>query len=96
MCYMLCGPVDSAGIDLFLCPPVASMLYMHPRWLRICCLGRNLKIHMPPPPPPGDLHDVYAPPGGARSLFRPELRIPVPPAAFMMCYMHPRWCGPVD
>ena len=32
--------------------------------------------------PPGDLHDVYAPPGGAHLLIRPELRIRVPPGGF--------------
>ena len=32
---------------------------------------------------------LYAPPGGAGLLIRPELRIRVPPAAFTMCYMHP-------
>ena len=35
-------------------------------------------IHMPP----GGLHDVYAPPGGARLLIRPELGIRVSPGAF--------------
>ena len=31
---------------------------------------------------PGDLHDVYATPGGARLLIRPELRICVPTGGF--------------
>lgn len=31
---------------------------------------------------PGNLHDVYATPGGARLLIRPELRICVPTGSF--------------
>ena len=32
--------------------------------------------------PPGDLHDVYEPPGGARLLITPDLRNGVPPGGF--------------
>ena len=38
----------------------------------------ELTIHMPP----RDLHDVYAPPGGAGLLIRPELRIRLFPGGF--------------
>ena len=47
--------------------------------------------------PSGGFDDVlYAPPGGAGLLIRPELRVRVPPGGFHdVLYAPPRWCGPV-
>ena len=71
-----------------MCPPAAfTICYMHPPVVRACCLGRNLMIHVPP----NGLHDlIYAHPGGAGLLIRPEVMFHVPPGCLHDVLYAPR------
>ena len=63
------------------------MCYMHPPVVGACWLGRNLMIHVTP----GGLHDlIYASPGGAGLLNRPEVMFLEPPGSLHDVLYAPR------